>query len=227
MITAEVWQANLGRGVTVDAFCDNLARLVAAVGLGGFLALQEVDEADVPEEGDAIAAALDSTHVIHHPGRLNPIAVPRGVDVLDAGAVHGCDGLARVTPARWITYVVAELGEGLTLAVVNFHLPILRAGTLTRRARMRLALRRLVRELRRAGHIVYVCGDTNTRRPRFAKWTDPIREAIAAGIDRAWITAPRRHPWRVVVLAGMTLNLTIDNHDAHGARLGFPRRRRA
>lgn len=224
MITVEAWQANLGRGVSPAEYVDNVRRLAAALGLDGIAALQEIDEADVPDERADLMDELGDTHLLWEHKRLNPIAVPIALDVIDHGARFGCEGLAKVTPARWITYVVVRLGEGLTLAVVNFHLPLLRAGTVARRARMRLVLRRVVRELRAAGHVVYLAGDTNTHARRFAKWTARIRPAIEAGIDRSWITAPRRHPWAVVVLGGMRLRLTIDNHDAHGARLGFRRR---
>lgn len=226
MKRAEVWQANMGRGVSVGEWRDNLAAVVEAAGLSGIVAWQEIDEADEPDERADLRAETDGSHRLFHGHRLNPISVPYGADVVDFGSTYGCDGLAKVTPARWITYVVVKLAEGLTLAVVNFHMPRDVPGTRTRRARMRHALSRLVRRLRRAGHIVYLAGDTNTR-GRFAAWTAKIRAAVASTIDRSWITAPRRHPWQLARLATMRVGLTIDGHDAHGAVLGFRRRRRA
>jgi hypothetical protein len=105
---------------------------------------------------------------------------------------------------------VVDLGARLRVAILNTHVPILRPETLLRRRQVRQALRQRTRA-HAAGAWV---ADTNSRSnwPTIARGEQSVTEA---GIDKAKAWGPSG----LVVTERRTVNLTIDGHDAHGARV--------
>jgi hypothetical protein len=207
-----LWQANLGRGVSVAEFVANLRRVLDAGGLRAVYCFQEIDEADAPEEHDWLVRLTGHTHRMVGGRTAVPILVPHHLELVDEMQTLGCKGLAKFTPNRVVNEAVVRLGPNLAPAILNVHLPLNRPQTFTRRAEVRQALRSRARA-HEAG--VWVA-DTNTHHgwPRIAKGEQRV---IDAGIDRAKAWAPVGR--EVVVTGRRTVNLTIDGHDAHGARV--------
>ena len=207
-----LWQANLGRGVSTFEFTANLRRVLDAGGPRAVFCFQEIDEADGPEEMEILADLTRDTHRIVGQNTAVPILVPRHLSVFSAHLTPACKGLAKFTPNRVVNEVVIQLGPNFAAAVLNTHLPLNRPQTLTRRRDVRKALR-----ARAAAHEAGVwVADTNTHVgwPRIAKGE---RVVTNAGIDKAkaWGPADRR----VVVTDQQTVELSIDGHNAHGARI--------
>lgn len=212
-----LWQANLGRGVSIAEFEWNLSRILDEVIPQRALFLpQEVDEADTPEEADTIAFALRKTHRVAGGNTAVPIWVPRHLALLDEDQTLGCNGLARFTPHRPINEALIGISSGLEVGALNFHLPILRPQTLGRRREVRQAARRVAGKY----DMGVWAADTNTRIgwPRIAKGEKSV---INAGIDKSKAWAPKG--WRVTVSDRRTVALSIDGHDAHGARIRWER----
>lgn len=209
--------ANLGRGVSTAEFERNLRRILDEWGPRAVYAFQEIDEADKPEEMAAVVELASDTHRIVGRHTAVPILVPRHLDLLDAEQTPACKGLALFTPNRVVNEARIGLGIGLEVGLLNTHLPIERLVTRNRRRQVRYTLRE-----RALAHDAGVwVADTNTREgwPRI---TPGERTVVDAGIDKAKAWAPGG--WRVEVTSRRTVPLTIDNHDAHGARVMWVRR---
>lgn len=207
-----LWQANLGRGVSTAEFNANLRRVLDAGGPRAVYCFQEIDEADAPEEMDILTDLTRKTHVIVGQQTAVPILVPRHLPLFSVHVTPACKGLAKFTPNRVVNEAVIQLGPNFAVAVLNTHLPINRPQTLTRRRDVRRALRNRARA-HKAGtwH-----ADTNTHKG----WPTIVpgeKTVTNAGIDKAkaWGPADRR----VIVTDQQTVELSIDGHDAHGARI--------
>ena len=211
-----LWQANLGRGVSEAEFLRNWQRVLDAAGPRAVICLQEIDEADRPDEMAAVVEDASPTHRIVGRRTAVPILVPRHLDLHAAKQTPACKGLALFTPNRVVNEAHIRLGIGLDVGILNTHLPLDRLVTRTRRRQVRHTLRDRA--------LAYDAGawvaDTNTRKgwPRI---TPGERVVINAGIDKAKAWAPGG--WRVEVREEWMVPLTIDNHDAHGVRLMWVR----
>ncbi len=207
-----LWQANLGRGVSSAVFERNLRRVLEAGGPRAVFAFQEIDEADGPAEMVTLRRLTDHTHHIMGANTAVPILVPRHLSLFSVLVTPASKGLAKFTPNRVINEAVIQLGPNFAAAVQNTHLPINRPQTATRRA----AVRKALRDRARAHDAGVWVADTNTHRgwPTIASGEVSV---VDAGIDKAkaWGPAGRR----IVVSDRRTVNLTIDGHNAHGARI--------
>lgn len=209
-----LWQANLGRGVSTDEFRRNLRRVLNAGGPRAVFCFQEIDEADGPEEMDILSELTDHTHHIFGMGTAVPILVPHHLTANTWRVSPACKGLAKYTPNRVVTEVVISIGENLRPTILNTHLPLNRPATFTRRREVRKTLRRRASARQATGGIWVADTNTHIGWPRIAKGE---RSVINAGIDKAKAWAPPGR--KVVVTARRTVNLTIDGHNAHGARI--------
>lgn len=214
-----LWQANLGRGVSPDKFERNLSRVLHAGGHRAVYAFQEIDEADDPNEMLILRRLTDHTHRIVGSNTAVPILVPRHLPLVGTQQTLACKGLAKYTPNRIVNEALVQLGPNLQVAILNTHLPLNRPATASRRRDVRETLRRRARaRVEMAG--VWVA-DTNTRHG----WPSIVHDeesVIDAGIDKAKAWAPRgRHVISVTERRNVKLevDLSIDNHDAHGARI--------
>lgn len=212
-----VWQANLGRGVTAARFRANARKVLDAGGSRAVFCFQEIDEADLPNEMDYLTDVTARTHVAVGVRTAVPIFVPRHLPVLDERLTLGCRGLAKFTPNRPINEVVVSVGPNLDVALFNFHVPLDRPQTESRRTQIK---RNVKTRARRHDNGMWVA-DTNHHRG----WPTIVpgeRSVVDAGIDKgkAWAGEGRR----VVVSDRRSVNLTMDGHDAHGARVRWERR---
>jgi hypothetical protein len=213
-----LWHANLGRGVDRYVFEHNFRNIMEAAGPRAVVCLQEVDEADAPNEMSIIAALVQNSHVIIGGNTAVPILVPRRFNIIGDLQTMGCRGLAKYTPNRPINEVMLELRRGLKVSVFNTHLPLDRVQTLTRRQELRRKLRKRARQRQDELMAGIWVADTNTRRgwPTIVKGETTV---VNAGIDKSKAWAPPGH--YVVVSDRQRVDLSIDNHNAHGARVRF------
>lgn len=207
-----LWQANLGRGVSVAEFERNLQRILDEAGDRAVVGFQEIDEADRPEEMDCLVELTRTTHRIVGRHTAVPIIVPLHLELLDQEQTPACKGLALFTPNRVVNEAHIELGNGLDVGVLDTHLPLERLVTLNRRRQVRQTLRERATSYDAGAWLA----DTNTHRgwPRIVRGEQTVTDA---GIDKAKAWAP--DGWRLEVTHRRTVPLTIDGHDAHGARL--------
>lgn len=212
------WMANLGRGVRGKVFRDNFDRVYRRGGEYAFYLLQEVDEADKPEEAEYILYRTRHTHRAVGMRTGVPILVPHDVELRAFDTRLACKGLAGYTPNRYVTEAFVALKNGTEVGLFNTHVPILRAVTLTRRRAVRQALRE---ETRGSTNGLWVA-DTNTRR-RWPTIVKGEKSVVDADIDKAKAWAKGDH--RVLVLNRDRVDLTIDRHDAHGARVKWRTRK--
>lgn len=222
-----VAQANLGRNVPVDEFLRNLDRLLETFGPRCLYGLQEIDEADVPEEMDAIRKRVRLTHHIIGDHTAVPILVPFHLRLFAVHFEPACKGLAKFTPNRVVTEVTIQLGRRHQVGILNTHLPRLPADA-SDQVRTELEDRRRdCRHALRARAEQHSAGawmaDTNTHRgwPTIVPGEKTVTDA---GIDKARAWGPEGR--RVIVTERQTLNLTIDGHNAHGARVVWPKESR-
>jgi hypothetical protein len=213
-----LWHANLGRGVDRYVFEREFRKVYAAAGPRAVICLQEIDEADAPEEMEIISRITRNTHVIIGANTAIPILVPRQFLILGERQTLAAKGLAKFSPARPINEVLLQLRPDLKVVVFNTHLPIDRLQTLTRRLQVRRKLRARARArlLQMFGGVW--AADTNTHRG----WPTIVRgetTVINAGIDKSKAWAPPGY--HVEVSDRQQVDLTIDGHDAHGARVRF------
>lgn len=223
-------QANLGRGVSVGEFEANLDRCLDLTGERGFFLPQEIDEADLPREMPMLRFKTKRTHRVIGPDTAVPILVPLDVPIIGWSVTVASKGLARYTPHRPIVKARVELG-GHKVSLFNGHVARrprvpdqATATTLrqidTRRAEFRTVLRRLTNQARDDGDAVVWALDTNTHGvfPQIVADEVPV---INAGIDKARASAPVGSVEVTEQRAVQLVNLTIDRHEAHGARVWF------
>lgn len=203
--------ANLGRGVSAGEFRRNARAVLNAGGARAVFAFQEIDEADAPNEMDYLVDLTRKTHRIAGERTAVPIFVPNHFALLAESQALGCRGLAKFTPNRPINEAVIGIGPNLEPALFNFHVPLDRDQTQTRRAQMR----RNVRARTNRHETGLWVADTNHRRgwPTIVPGEKSVTEA---GIDKAKAWSADR---RVEVTNRHTIPLTIDGHGGHVARV--------
>jgi len=211
-----VLTANLGRGVTEAELTANVHKLRHSKAVKGF---QEIDEADRPEEHAVLARELPPGWAAFD--TRVPINVPPPWRIVRTRITKACDGLAHFTPHRVITQALIELlddNQSVTprLVVVNLHFPRRSLQTLTRRRKCRRALRAVIAYWHGLGVTVVWMGDTNQVRMR--KMHDLEQSVVDAGLDHIRVV-PHPEGVQVEVLRKGSVDLTIDGHDAHYARL--------
>lgn len=210
--------ANWGRHVSPAEFRANVLATLAADDRA-VLGIQELDEADAPDEHAILRAALDPKDKSVGWRTMEPIVVPWTLNIRRRFVTLGCKGLAGYTPTRYI--VEAEISNPIwpevpPVIVMNQHPPINRPATATRRWRQRAVHKRRVAYWYRLGYTVVWMGDMND--PAYPRMHRLEQTAVHAGLDYIrWIEHPRGAQ---VELRGVgTVDLTIDGHNAHFARL--------
>lgn len=211
-----IWQANLGRGVPITEYRRNLRAVLAAAGPRALIGWQEIDEADLPNEMDDLIRLTQHTHKIVGTETTSPIAVPLHLPIIEQQITPACKGLALFTIPRPIVEVVVEVGPNLTFAALDLHVPIDRPETQGLRADAVAKLQERAAARKAQGHAGVWISDTN-HRTGWPRIVHGERTVTDAGIDKAkaWASPGRR----VVVTDRQTVPLTIDGHDAHGARV--------
>lgn len=209
---------NWGRHVSAAEFRANVLKVLDTDDRA-VLGIQELDEADKPDEHAILHAAIDPRD--HRVGwqTMEPIVIPYALRVHQRVVTFACKGLAQVTPTRFI--VEAEISNPAQpkvppVVVMNQHPPINRPVARSRRWRQRRVHKARVRYWYRLGYTVVWMGDMND--PAYPKMHRLEQTAVHAGLDYIrYVEHPRGAQ---VELRGVgTVDLTIDGHNAHWARL--------
>lgn len=237
----KLWTANVGRGASKAKFRRNIAKIKRAAGPTAVIGLQEIDEADVPNEMDDIAWMFRWTHKIIGENLAVPILVPIRFETSGHRVVLGSPGLAKFTPHRPINRIRIdvplsrdqrrELGfSSLVTSVYNFHIPISRPETQERRDEMVEKVQAEITEDKQLGNNGVWLADTNWRRERDGAWPRIVageKTVIVADIDRVKAWAGNGTGLQVRIRDRRRVNLTIDGHNGHGADVLWTPRKRA
>lgn len=216
-----VMTANVGRGVPPAEYRANIERIKRRF-RSPIIGWQEVDEADQPEEfkimrevfGDRFAYAGKKTSI--------PISFPKDTvqRVGTARITPGCKGLGGYTPNRPIVQQRLRPRHRPNLPPlvdINNHFPINRAATRSRRADCREALDEVIAYWWERECSMIIKGDFNGRLSRLHRGEVRV---VEEPLDHMRLIV---HPKGVQVEVQDTgkIDLTIDKHDAHWARLGL------
>lgn len=210
--------ANFGRGVSADRFRANVLR-VLDVDDRVVLGVQELDEADKPLEHQILNDAIDIRDTCVGWKTFEPIVVPWMLKVEKQAVTFACKGLAKYTPTRFIVEALIshpEHPEVPPVLVMNQHPPINRPACQSRRRRQRRIHKRRIRYWLRRGVTVVWVGDMNDA--AYPKMHRREQTAVHAGLDYiCWVESSRGA--QVELKATGTVDMDIDRHNAHWARL--------
>lgn len=210
--------ANWGRGVSASEFRANVLRVLDASDKA-VLCIQELDEADAPDEHAILAAAIHPKDARIGWHTYEPIVVPWMLQVRNWRATKACRGLAKYTPTRFIVEALISNPDRTdvpAVVVMNQHPPINRPATQSRRRRQRRVHKRRIRRWVRRGVTVVWAGDMNDA--NYPRMHRAERTAVHRGLDYIrYVQAPGGA--QVEVLGHKVIPQTIDGHDALLARL--------
>lgn len=218
-----MFSVNWGRGVDAKKFRNNVLRTLEE-GDDAVLGVQELDEADRPDEHEILLQALDGTETLVGWRTYEPLIIPGWLHVRRADVVPMCRGLAGYTPARFL--VEAEVRDPLRpnippIVYMNFHPPINRPLTLTRRRECRRVHKERINYWYAKERTIVWTSDTNDM--LYPKMHRRERIAIRKGFDNVrYIVHPKGAQLEVVKTG--TLVGTIDNHDPIWAKFAVTER---
>lgn len=212
--TVAIVTANFGRGVSVDEFRANVDRVAERVpGKHIFYGFQEIDEADGPNELGYLREVFGDTHRFIGTKTRVPILVPKTFDINRRIVKHASEGVPGLSPQRQIVQgIVHPVGEpDAKVMPTNTHF----GRNIPRLAVPRDAAEEVLRRRLSTPYAGWLTADLNSRNfPRLApgekRFADKHLDYIR-GYPRQGVSMRR--------LNLGTINLTIDGHDAHWARV--------
>jgi hypothetical protein len=220
MTVITVATANLGRGVPIAEWRENMRRLRKVPGRNVFYGLQEIDEADAPDERGDLLREFRSTHRFAGTQTAVPILVPRSWAIHARHVHHASDGVAGLSPHRVINQAVVHpvARRDRKAVALNTHF----GRDIPQLARARADADKVLRDRLehwsgRRGLPSWLTADLNSR--RYPKLAPREKRFVSAGLDviRGYEPVPKRP--RIELLDRGTINLTIDGHDLEWARL--------
>lgn len=220
--------ANIGRGVPTAVAKRNIVKVRRAFSPETpVVGWQEIDEADQPDEHALLEHVFGNRFEQAGFEGKEPISVPRHVFALGpVTRTKIMDGVGRAepgsaSPTRYVvTQILRPIGCTGPIAAVNTHFANFEPSD-PRWVECLTGLRSEVARLHEQGIPVVWTGDTNANRPANMPLVHSTeRRVIAAGNDYLGIVPGHCGP-RIAVHGTGTINLTIDGHNAHWARLSF------
>jgi hypothetical protein len=206
--------ANLGRGVDAAEFRDNVDKIIKETpGNNRFFQFQEIDEADTPEEMRYLKKKLSETHRFAGLQTHVPIAVPRTFKVQNRSVVVATEGVDHLSPRRHVVqaYVSPMEHPDEIVCASNTHLP--RDAPALSHARTKAD--EVLRERLNQGAAGWLTADLNS--PRYPKLSKNEIRLVDARLDV--IRAYERSGVIIERLNTGSIDLTIDGHNAHWARV--------
>lgn len=204
--------ANLGRGVGAKKFRQTIRGLVNQMEGNAehwVIGLQEIDEADAPEERKILQEMFPDANWVGRNTKV-PIMTSPGVKVLHRKVTRASPGLPKMSPARVVTEGIFEVG-GVRFGMVNTHFP-----RWTKRLRSRwwmvwAVVKARVRWLMRSGD-VFLTMDANRRNLRRVNRRE--RRLIAVRLDYISRFKRAKDRWKWSVVWREVFSMKIDGHDA-------------
>lgn len=218
--TITIATANLGRDVSVAEFMANLARLERVPGKDVFYGLQEIDEADKPEEWRATRRRFADTHRFIGAKTAVPILVPRSWRIHSRHVTFASAGVAHLSPNRHVVQgIVFPDGKPDCRAVpTNTHFARNDPRLEEARAASGDVLRdRIAWATGRRGLAAWLTADIN--KANYARLGDREERFVSAGLDLIRGFEPADHKPSMEQLDEGTIDLTIDGHNLHWAKV--------
>ena len=212
--TVTIVTANLGRGVPTREFKANVDRIKNQTpGRHRFFGFQEIDEADVPEELDYLRKIFGNTHRFVGVNTRVPILVPHSFKISRRIITPASDGVKGLSPQRHVVQALVHPEEhrAAKLLATNTHF----GRNIAPLAASRESAEHVLRARLRTKHAGWMTGDLNSSHyPRLAP-----REIRFVSKRLDYIRGYERKGVSMKLLDSGTINLTIDGHDAHWARV--------
>jgi hypothetical protein len=208
--------ANLGRGVNFAEFRDNVDKIIKETpGTNRFFQFQEIGEADFEgdRELDYLKKKLSDTHRFAGLQTHVPIAIPRTFKVSNRAVTVATEGVDHLSPRRHVVQAyVSPMGHPDEIVCAsNTHFP--RDAPALSHARTQSD--EVLRERLDQGAAGWLTADLNSQRyPKLSK--NEIR-LVDARLDV--IRAYERNGVSIERLNTGSIDLTIDGHNAHWARV--------
>jgi hypothetical protein len=216
-----VFSVNWGRGVDAVKFRNNVLRVLDSGGDDAVLGIQELDEADTPHEHEILRKALDGTETLVGWRTFEPLVIPGHLHTMRADVVPMCDGLAGYTPARFLVEALVKdqfRPNVPPVVFMNFHPPINRPLTLTRRRKCRRVHKERIDYWYARGRTIVWTSDTNDI--TYPKMHPREKVAMKKGFDNIrYIEHPKGA--QIEVISTGVLVGTIDKHDPIWAKFNF------
>jgi hypothetical protein len=230
-VSLTVKVANIGRGVPTEVTRANLRRVRRRPPFAGPQAVlwQELDDDDRPPEWTILTdlyapPSYRTQPTPGHPGQHVPITIPAPWKVVDHTSTKVSDGLAHVSPDRYVTELVAthpDLDD--PIAFISFQLV---AGAFTNTGQAAEAYRRKAwsEGFSGAKGIVYaavlkgmtVIGGCDANNPRMPGIHPRAHVLVHRSLDYLWVVEGSTE---VRVKRRGTIPLSIDGHSALFAKL--------
>lgn len=212
--TVTIVTANLGRGVPPSRFEENLDRLIKQTpGVHRFFQFQEIDEADDAEEMKMIRAKLHETHHFVGVKTHVPIAIPRTFKV-DRRIINvASEGVDHLSPRRHVVQAVVHPKGHPTAKIVPTNTHFARdADALDK---VRADADRVLRKRLDIALPAWMTGDLNSQ--FYKKLNEDELKLVEVRLD--YIRGYPRAGVRMQCLKAGHIDLTIDGHNAHWARV--------
>ena len=213
--TVTVLGGNFGRGVSADRFEENLDRVIKETpGSHRFFQFQEINEANPGvDELKMIKAKLGKTHRFVGTKTHVPIAIPRSFKV-DRRIVNvASEGVDRLSPRRHVVQAIVHPDGHPTAKVVPTNTHFARDAKALRKVRGdadAMLRKRLDIDLS-----AWLTADLNSQ--FYSTLGKDELKLISARLD--YLRAYPRAGVRMQCMRTGTINLTIDGHNAHWARI--------
>lgn len=210
--------ANIGRKVPIAEFEENVMRLDRQVpGAHRFFGFQEIDEADAPEELKFLKSVFGKTHRFVGQKTRVPIAVPRTFEVRRPVITFASPGVAELSPHRHHVQAVVSPVDKANAKIVasNTHFGRNVPELKDERAQAAATVEERLKYWQEKGLPSWLTGDLNSK--NFRKLGDNEQRWVTQGLD--YIRGYDVAGVRMKLLSAGTVDLTIDGHNAHWARV--------
>lgn len=216
--TITVVTSNLGRGVSLDEFKENVDRIEAKVpGQHRFFGFQEVDEADLPAEMAYLRHKFRKTHRFVGSKTAVPIAIPRTFTVARRQITFASSGVAEFSPHRQLVQaVVYPNGHPDAKSVAaNIHLGRNVAELFEARRDATAVVKKRLEHWQSKNLAAWLTADLNA--VKFKKLNDNEQRLVTARLD--YIRAYPAGGVKFEVKDKGTVDLTIDGHDCQWVKV--------
>lgn len=206
--------ANLGRGASIDEFKENVRRLKEEVpGKNRFFGFQEIDEADTPSELKILREVFGETHQFAGTKTHVPIAIPRTFTVSKRESTVASEGVDGLSPRRHVVQATVHPDGHPSRKIIATNTHFARDTRKLLQARSRASV--VLQQQLRTEHPSWLTADLNSQGYRPLAFDE--KRFVTARLD--YIRGYERADVKLRLLNVGSVNLTIDGHNAHWARV--------